>query len=189
MGAWHTEWLHETNDCVRDIQVPRQGRDDGISLGQRSAIHYTASQIAEEHVDLVLEHIHSHDFATAMYALAIWQLQTAKTRAKANELAGVLLPPCRPNTVIPDDEYPGGKPSSWATQETIPDLLDRDESVKVPLFNLSDGSKQSQEEIGNVLQKLMGIKVDYYSSVTNALAKVTLCSLKHYCILTLLNYR
>jgi hypothetical protein len=112
--------------------------------------------------DLVLEHIHSYDLASAFWALAQWQLNTAKTRAKADELAKAPLPPCRPSATPADMVDEGGKVSEWDDKE-IEDLPKRQETLWAPVFHVSDGSAQTQEDIGKVLEKAMGIKVDYVS--------------------------
>lgn len=118
----------------------------------------------------MLEHIHAYDQASAFYALAQWQRLTAGSRAKANELAGVALPQCRPGAV-PSEE--GSSASKWDTQE-IEGLAKREGGVVAPLFNISDGSAQTQEDLAKVLEKVIGIKVDFLSAITNAMAKVPL---------------
>lgn len=118
----------------------------------------------------MLEHIHAYDLASAFYALAQWQRKIAGTRSKANELAGVGLPPCRPAAIRTED---GGSASKWDSVE-VEGLAPREKSVIVPLFNVSDGSQQTQEDLAKVLEKVVGIKIDFLSAITNAMAKVLL---------------
>ena len=121
-------------------------------------------------VDLVLEHIHAYDLASAFYALAQWQRLKVVTRAKANEMAGAPLPPCRPAAIPADGE--SSAPSKWDNEE-VEGLAKREKTVTVPLFNVSDGSGQTQEEAAKVLEKVIGIKIDFLSAITNAMAKVS----------------
>jgi hypothetical protein len=58
-------------------------------------------------------------------------------------------------------------------------LTKREKTVTVPLFNVSDGSGQTQEDIGKVLEKAIDIKIEFYSAITNAMAKVS-CPLDRY---------
>jgi len=120
--------------------------------------------------DLVLEHIHTYDQASAFYALAQWMRLTARGRKKAEELAGCSIPPCRPG-VIPEDELGDPRNAFAFDNLEIPDLVKREQSVSAPFFNVTDGSGMTQGEVGEILSKVMGIKVDYYSALTNALAK------------------
>lgn len=78
----------------------------------------------------------------------------AKTRVKGDEIAKGPLPPCRPCA---------GVESKFDNVE-VSDLVPRAQTVYAPLFNLSDGSKQIQGELGNIIEEVMGIKVDFVST-------------------------
>jgi len=87
---------------------------------------------------------------------------TVKNREKANEIAGELLPPCRP-AALPKEEMSNAGQGLKFDDIEIEGLVKREDMVKAPLFNVTDGSGQTQEDIGKVIEKALGIKVDYVS--------------------------
>lgn len=115
------------------------------------------------------------DVASSFYALAQWMRCYAITRDKADEIAGEDLPGCRP-ACIPKDEEAGSGSGSGSTggkeerfkfdNVEIEGLVERERIVRAPLFNITDGSGQTQEDIGKVIEKVFGIKVDYVSIAT-----------------------
>lgn len=82
----------------------------------------------------------------------------AKTREKANELAGEDLAACRPAALPKDEEL-----KASIDNVEIEGLVQRERMVRAPLFNVTDGSGQTQEEIGKVIEKVLGVKVDHVS--------------------------
>ena len=127
--------------------------------------------------DLVLEHIHAHDLAAAFYALAMWQMKTAGSRARADELAGAPLPPCRPAAIpsgADDEPGPSGLDAARWDAKEVDGLPARESTQRAPVFNVSDASGQTQEELGRVLEKALGIRVEYHSAITNALARMNM---------------
>jgi hypothetical protein len=113
--------------------------------------------------DLTLEHIHTIDIASSFFALAQWMRLTAKTRENANEIAGEILPPCRPAAIPKEEESLQGSEGLKFDDIEIEGLVKREDVAKAPLFNVTDGSGQTQEDIGKVIEKALGIKVDYVS--------------------------
>lgn len=102
-----------------------------------------------------------------------------KTREKANELAGEWLPPCRPCHLSKEEITQQQQEKFQNKQEEVNDnhnngklkydnieiegLVKREESIKAPLFNVTDGSMINQEDIGKIIEKVFGIKVDFVS--------------------------
>ena len=130
----------------------------------------TALSALSDHVphlpDLVLEHIHTEDVASAIFALAQWQLKQG-SRAASNAKAGAPLPPCRPS------QHSEAKPTpSSPDVREIEGLAKRDSTVTAPIFNITDGAEQTQGDLGKVLQEAMGIKVDYVSCQAMSIAAV-----------------
>lgn len=98
------------------------------------------------------------DLASAFYELAQWMRLGAGSRAKADELAGEDLPGARPAAVPKDED---GQAEGQFDDIEIEGLVERERLVKAPLFNVTDGSGQTQEDIGKIIAKALGIKVDY----------------------------
>lgn len=121
--------------------------------------------------DLVLEHLHLTDLASSFYALAQWMRLTAKTRVQANEIAGEMLPPCRPAALSKDEEMKTDG-LKFDDVDEIEGLVNRQEMVKAPLFNITDGSGSTQEEIGKILEKVFHVKVDYVSANSTMLLHI-----------------
>ncbi|KAK9898821.1 hypothetical protein P389DRAFT_208893 [Cystobasidium minutum MCA 4210] len=121
--------------------------------------------------ELTLEHVHMADLASAFYELAQWMRLGAGSRAKADELAGEDLPGARPAAVPKDED---GQAEGQFDDIEIEGLVERERLVRAPLFNVTDGSGQTQEDIGKIIAKALGIKVDYYSAITNTLAKMNM---------------
>lgn len=88
----------------------------------------------------------------------------AKTREKANEVAGELLPSCRPSAIPKEEESSKASDGLKFDNIEIEGLVKREDFVKAPLFNVTDGSGQTQEDIGRIIEKAFGIKVDYVSA-------------------------
>lgn len=106
------------------------------------------------------------DIASSFYALAQWMRLSAVTRGQADDIAGEDLPGCRPACIPKDEEAgsgPGGNEGFKFDNVEIEGLVERERIVRAPLFNLTDGSGQTQEDIGKVIEKVFGIKVDYVS--------------------------
>lgn len=88
---------------------------------------------------------------------------TARTREKANEIAGEMLLPCRPAALPKEETLNAAGEGLKFDNVEIEGLIKREDMVKAPLFNVTDGSGQTQEDIGKVIEKALGIKVDYVS--------------------------
>lgn len=99
-----------------------------------------------------------------------------KTRIKANELVGVNLPPGRPSNLSKEGEgkLEGEKGIKLKYDDIeIGGLVKRNDTVKAPLFNVTDGSAQTQEDIGKIIEKVFGIKVDFVSFSSSSFRLIT----------------
>jgi hypothetical protein len=116
-----------------------------------------------------------YDLSCALFALAQWmRSNTVKNRSTANDLAGVELSLARPAALSSDEDdlRLGNKKDGGGGKDVVDldkiDKLDglpeRNKKIIAPLFNITDGSGITQEEIGKIIEKVMpGIKVDYVS--------------------------
>lgn len=98
-----------------------------------------------------------YDFAGAIWAAAEWM--STKTRAEANALAGVVLPPCDEPSIV----------SSNASNLVPPST-----SVIAPTFNVVDDSDSTQGSMSAVIGKVYDIKVGFLEMSDSAYAGMKL---------------
>lgn len=108
--------------------------------------------------NLAIHTIHQSDVSPACMAVAKWMATTG--RAKADELAGESV------TSGLDASSPfAGKG----------EVLPRDKTIKVPLFNIVDKGETTQGLIADLTSRVIGVKTSFLNPIMSGIAKVRLC--------------
>ncbi|TYJ55907.1 hypothetical protein B9479_003430 [Cryptococcus floricola] len=120
--------------------------------------------------DLRINTVHSSDIAQALYLLALYLLQTpyATILPSSPSIPFAFAPPSSGNSIFSSNSKRSSLSETWKTVSTI---VPKEESVRLPLFNVVDEVDSTQGSLAKVVAETWGIKFGFLSSTVATLVQ------------------